>query len=86
MMGLTQKYKVPYGPSMFSPDLRRSLVYYGMKLRDETGNISVELHLDVSGLSESEEMVFRQPAPSVVATVLEEIKALVEQIEENRSG
>lgn len=85
-MELTQRYKVPFGPSIFSSSLRRALVYYGMKLQDDTGNISVELHLDVSGLSESEEMVFKQLEPSAVEAVLKEIKGLVEQIEDKRLG
>ena len=85
-MELTQHYKVPFGPSLFSSSLRRGLVYYGMKLQDETGDITVELHLDLSGLSESEEMVFKQWEPSAVEDVLEEIKRLVEQIEDKRLG
>ena len=83
-MYLTQLYKVPFGPSMFSPDLRRSMVYYGMELQDDTGNISMELHLDISGLSESEKMSFRQSAPSEVEAALAELRLLVEQIEEKR--
>jgi hypothetical protein len=83
-MVLTQLYKLPHGPSMFSSGLRRALVYYGIKLQDETGDTTIELHLDVSGLSESEEIVFKQSAPAAVETVLEEIKVLVDQIEEKR--
>jgi len=84
-MTLTQHYKVPFGPSMFSPDLRRSLVYYGLKLQDETGDQTMDLHLDISGLSESEKMVFKQTVPAEVATALAEIKVMAEQIEEQRS-
>ena len=42
-MTLTQHYKVPFGPSMFSPDLRRSLVYYGLKLQDEAAGLTLSL-------------------------------------------
>ena len=80
-MTLTQHYKVPFGPSMFSPDLRRSLVYYGLKLQDEASGLTMDLHLDISGLSESEKMVFRQSAPKEVATALAEIKVMADQIE-----
>ncbi|MED5569450.1 MAG: hypothetical protein VYE19_07260, partial [Chloroflexota bacterium] len=62
-MTLTQHYKIPFGPSMFSPDLRRSLVYYGLELQSEAGDQTMELHLDISGLSQSEKMVFKQSSP-----------------------
>ena len=83
---VTQDYKLPYGPSIFSTDLRRSLVYYGMQLQDISGDTSVELHLDISGLSESEGMVFTRAAPKEVENVLDEIKLLVDRIEGIRSG
>jgi len=83
-MTLTQHYKVPFGPSMFSPDLRRSLVYYGLKLQDEAAGLTMELHLDISGLSESEKMVFKQSAPREVTTALAEIKVMADQIEDYR--
>ena len=83
-MTLTQHYKVPFGPSMFSPDLRRSLVYYGLKLQDEAAGLTMELHLDISGISESEKMVFKQSAPNEVAMALAEIKVMADQIEDYR--
>lgn len=83
-MTLTQRYKLPFGPSMFSPDLRRSLVYYGLELQNEAGGLTMELNLDISGLSESEEMVFKQSAPKEVATALAEIKVMADQIEDYR--
>ena len=83
-MTLTQHYKVPFGPSMFSPDLRRSLVYYWLKLQDEAAGLTMELHLDISGLSESEKMVFKQSAPREVTTALAEIKVMADQIEDFR--
>ena len=83
-MTLTQHYKVPFGPSMFSPDLRRSLVYYGLKLENEAEGLTMDLHLDISGLSASEKMVFKQSAPKEVATALAEIKVMADQIEDFR--
>ena len=83
---VTQDYRLPYGPSIFSTDLRRSLVYYGMQLQDSSGDTSVELHLDISGLSESEGMVFTRSARKDVENVLDEIQLLVERIEDVRSG
>ena len=85
-MTLTQHYKVPFGPSMFSPDLRRSLVYYGLKLQDEAAGLTMELHLDISGISESEKMVFKQSAPREVTTARAEIKGMADQIEDLRDS
>jgi hypothetical protein len=81
---LVQQYQQPYGPSIFSPELRVALVNHGMKLSDETGNINVELQLDLTGLSDSEGMVFQRFNPEVVEYVLSEIQGLVDQIEAKR--
>ena len=83
---LTQHYNLPFGPSVFSPPLRRELVFYGMELQDEPGETVAELHLDVTGLSDSEEMVFERKAPLEVGNALHEIRQLVDQIEEQRQG
>ena len=83
---LVQHYNLPFGPSVFSPPLRRELVFYGMELQDQAGDIMVELHLDVSGLSDGEEMVFEKRAPVEVGNALHEIRQLVDQIEEQRKG
>ena len=83
---LVQHYNLPFGPSVFSSPLRRALVFYGMELQDQAGDTMVELHLDVSGLSDSEEMVFEKQAPVEVDNALREIRQLVDQIEEQRKG
>lgn len=84
-ISLEQQYNLPVGPMMFSSGLRRAMVYYGMKLQNETGDIEVELHLDLSGLSQSEGLEFKRLAPSTVNEVLAEIQTLVEQIEDKRT-
>ena len=83
-ISLDQQYTLPVGPSMFSSGLRRALVYYGMKLQDDTGDIQVQLHLDLSGLSLSEGLEFKRLAPETVDSGLLEIQFLVEQIEDTR--
>lgn len=85
-MALTQRYNVPYGPSIFSPELRRSMVYYGMELQDAEGDASLDLDLDVSGLSDGEKLSFMHSAPAEVETALEELKSLVSYIEVVRQG
>lgn len=81
---LTQQYQQPHGPSIFSPDLRVALVNQGMTLHDDTGDINMELQLDLTGLSDSEVMVFQRSAPEVVKAALSEIQGLVNQIEAKR--
>ena len=81
---LSQQYRLPIGPSMFSSGLRRALVYYGMQLQNDAGDVEVELHLDLSGLSQSEGLEFKRLVPGTVDDVLLELQFLVEQIEEKR--
>ena len=83
-LSLTQHYPVPYGPSLFTSDLRRALVFYGMGLQDESSGIDVLLHLDLSGLSESESLEFKRLMPSTVKDVLLELRSLIDQIEDKR--
>ncbi len=75
---------LPVGPSMLSSDVRRALVYYGIQLQDDSGDIQVELHLDLSGLSQSEGLEFTKLVPDTVDNVLQELQFLVEQIENKR--
>ncbi len=77
---VNQQYTVPYGPSMFSS----ALIYNGVKLYDETRNMSAALHLDLSGLSDGEGLIFRDSAPTAVEAALNEIQELVNQIEDRR--
>ena len=81
---LTQQIRQPYGPSLFSPELRVALVNQRMRLKDETGSISTELQLDLSGLSDSEVLVFQRTAPEIVDDVLSELQDLVRQVEGKR--
>ncbi len=84
-ISLTQQYQQPLGPSLFSPELRVALVKPNMVLLDATGSISTRLQLDLTGLTDSEEMVFQLSSPEGVQDVLFEIQALVNQIESKRT-
>ena len=81
---LSQQYPQPYGPSMFSPELRVAMVNQKMVLTDDSGNISTQLQLDLSGFSESEHMVFTSSDPDLVNAALSEIQDIVGQIEDRR--
>ena len=62
-----------------------ALVKPNMVLLDATGSISTKLQLDLTGLTDSEEMVFQLSSPEGVQDVLFEIQALVNQIESKRT-
>ena len=83
-ISLTQQYRQPHGPSLFSQELRVALVKPNMVLHDATGSISTRLQLDLTGLTDSEEMVFQISSPEGVQDVLLEIQALANQIESKR--
>jgi len=85
-MSLTQHYQQPSGPSMFSPELRVAMVFYGLELSDETGQVNALMNLDLTGLSVGEVLIMQQPAERIVADMLREIGALVDQVEEQREG
>lgn len=81
---LAQQYQQPQGPSMFSPELRVAMVNQKMVLTDESESISVQLQLDLTGLSDSEYLVFKRSAPEIVEAALAEIQDIVKQIEDGR--
>lgn len=84
LITMTQQYSQPYGPSLFSPDLRVALVNQRMALEDGSGDITAELQLDLSGLSDSELILFKHKTPDVVKRSLTEIHDLLNQIEAAR--
>ena len=81
---MTQNYAQPFGPSLFSPDLRVALVNQRMSMQDASANIATELQLDLTGLSDSELILFKHTPPDVVKRTLSEIQSLLKQIEDNR--
>ncbi|MFQ6026802.1 MAG: hypothetical protein ACE5Q6_04720 [Dehalococcoidia bacterium] len=84
IMTISQQFANPRGPSLFSPELRVALVNYGISLQDASGTIHTQLHLDVSGLSNTEGMVLSRSEPDLVDSVLTEVQLLVDQIESLR--
>ena len=83
-IGLSQRHGQPFGPSMFTPELRVALVNYGVVLGDESGSIRADLHLDLTGLSDSESFMLAQSNPEVVNRVMVEVQGLVDQINARR--
>lgn len=84
-VGMAQRFSKPYGPSMFSPGMRVSLVNYGLELFDTTGSVQANIQLDLSGLSDSGSVTLIQSNPSVVNDVMLELQELIDQIESKRT-
>ena len=72
--------------SMFSSDLRVAMVFYGVELKDDSGQINALLNLDLTGLSLGEVLILKQPSSRVVHDMLTEIGDLVAQIETQRGN
>ena len=85
-MSLSQEFAQPAGPSMFSSDLRVAMVFYGVELKDSTGQVNALMNLDLTGLSLGEVLILKQPAARVVDDMLREIGGLVTQIENLRGS
>lgn len=83
-ISLTQRYGQPYGPSIFSPDLRIALVNYGVVLSDPADSIRADIHLDLSGLSDTESLTLVQTNPVLVNQVLTEVQGIVDQVNDKR--
>ena len=81
---MAQFYDQPYSHSIFTSQLRVALVNQDMVLTEAEGSATVQLQLDPTGLSDSEQIVFERKAPLLVDEVLEEVQLLVDRIEENR--
>ncbi len=85
-MTLSQELPQPYGPTMFSSDLRVALVSYGLELKDSTGATNALINLDPTGLSSGEVIILKQPSPRIVGDMLREIEAIATQIELMRAN
>ena len=82
----TQIYNFqPFEPSIFSPGLRSNLVYYELVLQTESGDTSVDLDSDLSGLLGREALSLERSDPVLVDRALNELGALIQQIENKRA-
>jgi hypothetical protein len=81
----TQEFSFrPLAPSVFSPALRSSLVYYQLTLEDATGDTRAELDRDLTGVLARDRVVFQRSDPATVDRALMEIELLANQIEDRR--
>ena len=82
----TQIYNFqPFEPSIFSPGVRSNLVYYELALRTESGDTTVDLDSDLSGLLGREALFLEKSDPVLVNRALNELGALIQQIENKRA-
>ncbi len=74
----------PYEPSIFSQQIRLSLIQQSLALQNQEVNTQAELGIDLTGLSDKEGIVVRQHNAVAVENALAEIQEIVDQIESRR--
>ncbi len=76
----------PYEPSILSREMRISLIYHGLALGNESGNIQAELQVDLTGIiADREGMAVMQIDQAIADNALSEIQEVIDQIESRRS-
>ena len=74
----------PYGPSLFSPQTRISMINQGLVLQNVEGDIQAELQVDLTGVSDREGFVLLENNPVATEDALDEIQAVIDQLESRR--
>lgn len=75
----------PYAPSIFSRDMRISLIHHGLGLNNASGDIQAEVQIDLTGIvSDREGIAMSQIDPPGVARALDELQLIIDQIESRR--
>ena len=71
-------------PALFTSPIRISLSQQSLALADSLGQLSAEMSIDLTGLSNEESITIRQQNPAVVERVLDELQTIVDSIESRR--
>ena len=75
----------PYTPSIFSRDMRISLIHHGLGLSNSDGDILAELQIDLTGIvSDREGISVAQNDVLGVEKALDELQLIIDQIESRR--
>ena len=74
----------PHGPGMFSPQMRIALIKQNLPLANSDGNISADMQLDPTGVSDLSGYRVTQNDPTTTETALAEIQAIIDQLESRR--
>lgn len=71
-------------PALFTSPIRISLSQQSLALADSLGQLSAEMSIDLTGLSNEESITISQQNPAVVERVLDELQTIVDSIESRR--
>lgn len=74
----------PHLPGMFSPQMRIALIKQNLPLVNSDGNIGANMQLDPTGVSHLSGYRVTQKDPVTTQTALEEIQAVIDQLESRR--
>ena len=74
----------PYGPGIFTPQMRISLIKQNLPLLNTDGNIYANMQLDPTGVADLSGYRVTQNDPVTTETALTEIQAVIDQLESRR--
>ena len=74
----------PHLPGVFSPQMRIALIKQNLPLSSSDGNIGANMQLDPTGVSHLSGYRVTQKDPATTHTALDEIQAIIDQLESRR--
>ena len=74
----------PHLPGIFSPQMRIALIKQNLPLVNEDGSIGANMQLDPTGVSHLSGYRVTQKDPATTQTALQEIQAIIDQLESRR--
>ena len=74
----------PFGPSLFSPQTRISMIEQDLVLQNGEGDIQAELQVDLTGVSDREGFALLQNDQVATENALDEIQEIIDQLESRR--
>ena len=74
----------PHLPGVFSPQMRIALIKQNLPLANADGNIGANMQLDPTGVSHLSGYRVTQKDPATTQTALDEVQAIIDQLESRR--
>ncbi len=74
----------PYGPGLFSPQMRIALIRQNLPLQNSDGSIHADMQLDPTGVSDLSGYRVTRKDATTTESALTEIQAIIDQLESRR--
>lgn len=74
----------PFGPGLFSPQMRIALIRQNLPLQNSDGNIHADMQIDPTGVSDLSGYRVTRKDPVTTESALTEIQAIIDQLESRR--